>query len=256
MKKQYKGNKSPRLVDPMVSYYRTVQTNVQLPIKKRNNIADAPPPPKRTPISVKVDHTGGVPATSVPAAAFIEAPQMPQFIGTTIITDKNEPLITQNIKISSPRASVAKKILKRPSLTDQLASIAAKAGDLTKEMQLRHNLPTSDSTGSTILCSIPVQCFSVGSLTCRYPSPVHFYSDRCEFPFHHPYENTVIHMIMYYKDMSSKTLNSRRMSFNIPHELMHFKLDYQPVIHTIVIEFATKSAVEQIRQKVSALRGR
>lgn len=105
-----------------------------------------------------------------------------------------------------------------------------------------------------MLCSVPVMSFTVGKLTCRYPTPVHFFSDRCEFPFHHPFENTVIQMIMYFRDMNSITLNSRRMSFNIPNQLVHFKLDYNPSMHTVIIEFVAKSAADEIRRNITSFR--
>jgi hypothetical protein len=242
MKKRSKGFSSPRIADSIVTYYGKTDTKVISASKTRRlspriseaesrrgeapaaNKTDVNPPPPPPPVAVIVEP---IPASQIP------------------------PL---PVKVTVSGATAKAKRPTRPSLSEQLASIAGKAGELTRDMQKKHNLGQESNPGSSMLCSVPVMSFTVGKLTCRYPSPVHFYTDRCEFPFHHPFENSVIQMVMYFRDMNSITLNSRRMSFNIPNQLVHFKLDYNPAMHTVVIEFVAKSAADEIRRKVASIR--
>lgn len=154
---------------------------------------------------------------------------------------------------------LTKKVSKniRPSLTEQLASIGEKADALTKS--IRENAGMKPLTEKDVpLFSTPSSNFNVGRLSCRYPSPVHFYRNRVEYTFHHPYEATEIAMIMYYQDMSQVILPSNspfRLAFRLPHRLIHFGDDYDPskMDSVVAIDFPTGLAVTQIRQKVLPL---
>ena len=66
----------------------------------------------------------------------------------------------------------------RPSLSEQLASIGAKSAALTLEIKQTHGLVDKISTAGKPLHCFPANSFVVGSLHCRYPSPVSFYQVR------------------------------------------------------------------------------
>lgn len=68
----------------------------------------------------------------------------------------------------------------------------------------------------------------VGNLEAKYSSKIQFYQDRITYIFYHPFENTQIRMIMFYKDMTDYKidLNNKIFSFRIPHDLCHFKNEY------------------------------
>ena len=103
--------------------------------------------------------------------------------------------------------------LVRPSLSEQLASIGAQADSLTSQIRKTHGLDTSATTPSattttTPVCTFPANSFAVGRLECRFPSPVQFFRDRCEYTFHHPFEKAEIRMVMYYKGGATSTVGS------------------------------------------------
>ncbi len=90
----------------------------------------------------------------------------------------------------------------RPTLSDQLASIGAQADSLTSQIRKTHGLDATTPSSFTTLgpvCTFPAHAFAVGRLECRFPSPVQFFRDRCEYTFHHPFEAAEIRMVMYYK---------------------------------------------------------
>jgi hypothetical protein len=57
------------------------------------------------------------------------------------------------------------------------------------------------------LLTAPSKSFTVGTCRCAFPSPVVFYSDRCQYTFHHPFAKTEVAMVMYFRDMRSVILN-------------------------------------------------
>ncbi|CAM9490884.1 unnamed protein product, partial [Ectocarpus fasciculatus] len=159
-------------------------------------------------------------------------------------------------KVYPPTKSKPRKQLIRPSLSEQLAAIGHGAEEITKSIHSRlgGGAPARPGVGrGSVICTVPVKGFYVGNLSCRYPSPIHFYDSYCEFQFHHPYENSVIEMSMHYNDMTAVVLKGSRFSFNIPKQLIHFKLDYNPSVHAVVVEFIGASAVSEIQQKVTVL---
>ena len=92
----------------------------------------------------------------------------------------------------------------RPSLSDQLAAIGAQADTLTHHIRKTHGLdaPPRSSVGTPVR-TFPAHSFAVGRLECRFPSPVQFFVDRCEYTFHHPFEAVEIRMVMYYRGESA-----------------------------------------------------
>lgn len=162
------------------------------------------------------------------------------------------------VQLKHDRKKIEKSKRARPSLTEQLAAIGHGAEQITKDIHRTlggDGPPPLPSSQGLLLCTFPVTSFCVGNLTCRYPSPIHFYEDRCEFQFHHPFESsTVILMSMYYAHMAAISLKGGRFSFNIPKQLVHFKLDYNPSVHSVVIQFLGQSAIVEILQKVRCLR--
>lgn len=151
-----------------------------------------------------------------------------------------------------------KKKPTRPSLSEQLASIGKGAEGITKDIQTRFGRDPADNIGDQgeAMCTLPVTNFFVGNLRCRYPAPIHFFSDKCEFQFHHPYESSVILMSMHYRDMTAVVLKGSRFSFNIPRDLVHFKLDYNPSVHSVMVDFLGKGAISEIVGKIPSLRMR
>lgn len=148
----------------------------------------------------------------------------------------------------------------RPSLSEQLAAIGDKADALTKTIRENAGMkPVSDVDRP--LFTTPSTNFNVGRLACRFPSPVHFYTSRVEYTFHHPYEATEIAMVMYYQDMSQVVLSDSsssspfRLSFRVPRRLIHFGDDYDPSKSdsVVTIDLPTGLAVNQIRRQVLPL---
>lgn len=148
----------------------------------------------------------------------------------------------------------------RPSLSEQLAMISAQAETLTTEirnMDRMRNMKDNLSAHNEfqLLFTMPAKYFEIGTLTCRYPSPIFFYTDRCEYSFSHPYESASIKMIMHYKDMISATVANLSFKFKLPKKLAHFSADFDPTNpnHSIKIELATKINSDNIKLKIIPL---
>jgi len=100
------------------------------------------------------------------------------------------------------------KMVKRASLSEQLASIGASVGNITADIRKTHNLPVpaGGNSDQQALLTTPSKSFSVGTCRCAFPSPVTFYSDRCVYTFHHPFAKTEVYMEMFFRDMASVQL--------------------------------------------------
>ena len=136
----------------------------------------------------------------------------------------------------------------RPSLSDQLAAIGAQAATLTQQIRTTHGLDTTataTATGRTTtpmasmaspLCTYPATSFAVGRLECRFPSPVQFFADRCEYTFHHPFESAEIRMVMYYRGgwMSRHTTSSHTIPRHIT--LHHITPHHTTPFHTYTMQ--------------------
>jgi hypothetical protein len=140
----------------------------------------------------------------------------------------------------------------RPSLSEQLAAITADADALTKDIRSKGGLDKDDNPSDPAIVVLPAKSFSVGTLCCRYPSPTRYFRDRIEYTFHHPYENSEVHMVMHYCDMIQTALTGGRLKFKLPRRLVHFTSDFDPnnPTHVIAIELGTSAAGTIIREKI------
>ncbi|CAM9419075.1 unnamed protein product [Chrysoparadoxa australica] len=134
--------------------------------------------------------------------------------------------------------------------SSQLASIAKAAEATTRDLRQTYGMKPLDA----LLFTAPSNGFSVGRLRCKYPSPVHFYRDKCIYRFHHPHEAAVITMEMFYCDMRSAQLqvSQRRLVFRIDHPLIHYKGDYNHdnSQHLITIDLASGSDTSRVAQEI------
>lgn len=149
----------------------------------------------------------------------------------------------------------------RPSLSDQLAAIGSKAEAITADIRAKNGLDNNDGSYAhtgvdpSLLFTLPARQFNVGTLQCRYPSPVRFYSDRCEYSFAHPYQSLEIQMIMYYKDMTNAALGNDNFKFKLAKKLVNFPSDYDPsnLSHVVCIQLVSTLASSIIRQRILPL---
>jgi hypothetical protein len=163
--------------------------------------------------------------------------------------------------VTSAHATISLRSRQRPSLSEQLSAVGSKASEITAE--IRRNFEgtisaaaTEHSTYNSPQCTVPTSSISVGTLRGKYPAPVFFFADRCEFQFCHPYQACEVHMVMYYRDMSSRALLARHFSFHIPRRLVHFYKDYDPArSDEVTLEFAAASAADLVRRSVPELAG-
>ena len=158
----------------------------------------------------------------------------------------------------------------RPSLSDQLAAIGAKAEALTLDIRQKNGMnsapPINNNSNNNnanqsmqqtvpqegLLFTVPAKQFSVGTLSCRYPSPISFYKDRCEYSFAHPFKNMEVQMVMHYKDMRNVSITGQSFRFRIPKRMAIFPTDYDPsnITNNICVDFVSGLAVSLIREKV------
>lgn len=227
-------------------------------------------------LSLSVDSSKKPASSAVAISLLIEA-----------AATKDKQAATTTTSSSSKRKSSSSF---RPSLSDQLAQIGAKASAITSEIRSKNPQESffSSSLNSAIslgrnanaiymhsgsgaeessasssyegvgvgmLFSMPSKSFSVGSLTCKYPSPALFYSDRLEYAFNHPYEATCITMVVFYKDMQTVNIVGTKLRFKLPRKMSLFLGDFDPhnPLHMIVLEVTTASSISAIRDKVLPL---
>ncbi|GMI12062.1 hypothetical protein TrVE_jg1772 [Triparma verrucosa] len=151
---------------------------------------------------------------------------------------------------------------KRPSLSEQLASIGAQASNLTASIKQNAGMEADQSqftNDEPPLLTSPSKSFKVGSLECKYPSPVLFYKDRCVYTYHHPFQPKEILMVMRYADMSQPQLTkpaSRignvRFRFKVMRDFEQFKGVYGPG-DWIEISFNTTSDYDNVKELVLPL---
>ena len=158
---------------------------------------------------------------------------------------KSKPKKKHAIKsLRPPKKLIKKKRPCRPSLSEQLANIGSKAGELTDSLREKHNLRSNDS-GKPLYIS-PSLKFVVGRIESKMPSPVEFFHDHVAYTFYHPYENKQILMKMYYGHMSQKvfkkSMNTHVFEFKISQPLKHYGIDYDPgqYNHKVKIVFASE----------------
>ena len=145
---------------------------------------------------------------------------------------------------------------KRPSLSEQLANIGAQADSITQSIRKdRDYLQPRNGSSQKEIQSMPAKCFSIGTLNCRYPSPVFFYNERCEYQFNHPYESSVVTMTIYYRDMSDVNIVGTKIRFKLPKRMALFIKDFDPSNpqHLIVIELSSTLHTNNFRDKILPL---
>ena len=205
--------------------------------------------------------------------------------------DGNETIRSSTGTGSGKKGIKQKKRPQRPSLSEQLATIGDQAQSITSEIRANAQrndgaAPPAPLDGSPVprrgagaiymsanssgsgsgqqlaqdpsrdaLFSMPAKCFSIGSLNCRFPAPVYFYANRCEYMFNHPYESTVINMIIYYKDMQAINIVGTRFRFKLNRKLALFLGDFDPQnpMHMITLELSTMLGITTIREKIVPL---
>lgn len=105
------------------------------------------------------------------------------------------------------------------------------------------------------LFQIPSKTFVVGKIQAKLPSPVQFYSNRCEYNFYHPYQNKMIRMVMYYADMLEPFLNIslKRFNFRIGRDLFHYGKDYdhQNMNHLVQIDLNSEHDALLLRKSLN-----
>jgi|LauGreSBDMM110SN_4_FD.fasta_scaffold56559_1 hypothetical protein len=191
---------------------------------------------------------------SVRFADNIIAPPSPSAAGVNNVGLRGIQNLTAGILKDSNKKSL------RPSLSDQLAAIGSKAEAITADIRAKNgldseNIPAHTGVDPSLLFTLPARQFNVGTLQCRYPSPVRFYNDRCEYSFAHPYQSLEIQMIMYYKDMTNASLGNDNFKFKLAKKLVNFPSDYDPsnLSHVICIQLVSTLASSIIRQRILPL---
>ena len=173
---------------------------------------------------------------------------------------KKENIVKKNIvkkkkyaikSLRPPKKLIKKKRPVRPSLSEQLANIGAKASEVTENLREKHNLKSS--SGEKPLYIAPSLKFVVGRLESKLPSPVEFFRDHVAYTFNHPYQNKQILMKMYYGHMSQKyfkkSMNTYVFEFKISHPLKHYGLDYDPGEHNHKVKIVFASEKDTLEAK-------
>ena len=214
-------------------------------------VADVDPEP---PASVTANITGAVSApvkvTTTPITSITT-------VSDAATVPRHRPLLEMRRSASGPVGSAPVDRLpgQRPSLSEQLAAISASAGALTATIRANAGLDSAGDVADPPILVLPAKAFSVGTLSCRYPSPARFYRDRIEYTFHHPFEASEILMNMHYSDMIGVQLIAGKLKFKLPRRLMHFSADFNPnnPSHAIVIELGTTVGTNLVRDKIMPL---
>ena len=158
-----------------------------------------------------------------------------------------------------PKRNSAKARPQRPSLSEQLANIGAQADLITQSIRKDRDYLQPHGSGRTSqpkeIQSMPARCFSIGTLNCKYPSPVFFYGERCEYQFNHPYESSVIAMTIYYRDIIDVNIIGTRIRFKLPKRMTHFLKDFDPSNphHLIIIELSSTLHTNDFKDKIMPL---
>lgn len=105
------------------------------------------------------------------------------------------------------------------------------------------------------LFSVPARLFSVGSCTCKNPGRVMFYSDRCEYPFHHPHDSNVVNMVIQYSEMSGVTTVGTKLRFKIPRRSAQGlgEIDVLNSLHLVTLELTSTASMTNVREKIVPL---
>jgi len=109
--------------------------------------------------------------------------------------------------------------------------------------------------GGSSIVSIPCKAFSIGTYACRNPTKMMFYTEHCEYPFHHPYENSTVILSIPYRDMSSITTVGMKFRFKIPRKvsLSLGDFDVNNALHLVTLELNNTSGMSSVRERVVPL---
>ncbi|KAH9114669.1 hypothetical protein AeMF1_011247 [Aphanomyces euteiches] len=142
---------------------------------------------------------------------------------------------------------------KRPSLSDQLASIGLQAESVARSLKKRTN--DDEMTSNVERMRLPTLRMVVGRLECKFPSPIVFFDQLCRYQFVHGGRD--IAMYMYYRDMTDISMEKNRLTlrFRIPHALAQFgaDYDYHNQNHAIEIGFASQTDWNRVKAFLSKL---
>jgi len=166
------------------------------------------------------------------------------------VDKKQEVDVVEEVKsVAIPKRKMIKPKWTRPSLSEQLAKIGNEASSITKSLTEKYPDLTPKNKP---LFQLPALNFIVGKLQSRFPSPVQFFQNRCEYIFHHPFENKQITMVMYFSDMSQVALSKSKcyFQFKISRDLFHYGKDYdfRNSAHFVRIDLHSQHDATQIQQ--------
>lgn len=114
----------------------------------------------------------------------------------------------------------------------------------------------AQNTGVHALFSVPVRAFSVGSCNCKSPGRVVFFANRCEYPFHHPHDSSVVvNLSLQYADMTAVTTVGTKLRFKISRRSAQAlgEIDALNSFHLVTLELTSTASMTNVREKVVPL---
>ena len=200
--------------------------------------SSAPARPKRVPAAPQIEHEPAA-TTSVTGNSRVKR-SPPKHVRPTRSSIRS---LRKPAPFVPPSKRKDSKVQKRPSLSDQLKSIGASASAITNA--IRKQAGDEFSNAEAPLHIVPSLELIVGNLRSRFPSPVSFFRDRCEYAFRHPYDNRQIDMKMYYADMTQVAIRNRVFRFKVPRPLKEFGNDYKCRDPNHLVKIAFNSSHDQ-----------
>jgi hypothetical protein len=257
-----KDTKNPKLIpslDPLQSCYGAKSRALQLKLEdcgdssdnssKPKGILSRPSSPCVTPSKKKRVTFNFNERTS--SSSYVPAPYP-----SSSSSHNNHDVSSAPSVPAPPRSMVPTGRPMRPSLSEQLSAIADKASEVTADIRTKAGMDKENNNrfGEQPLLTSPAKNFTVGHLQCRYPAPVEFFSDRFEYKFHHPFQNTEIQLTIYYRDMNNASLTASpspgKLIFRVPRHLVHFSADYDPAKHYVVLFLSSSADLQFIRKNI------
>ena len=120
--------------------------------------------------------------------------------------------------------------------------------------------PTTSTTGSSnavahsannTLYTLPVKAFTIAGLPCQHPHRVSFYYDRCEYNYHSTTDNSVLSLVLYYKDMTSLNTVGTKLRFKAP--VPPVGSESVTTTRLVTIELTSSGSMGVVREKVIPL---
>lgn len=204
----------------------------------------------------EVETTESSRSVSIAIKSEVEEPEEAKLVSSNQIVEKEK---IKKVPARQPRLIVQRrKKFERPSLSAQLEKIGKDASEITQQLTKTFGasagvVQTTAPANATLLFQVPASSFIVGKLASKFPSPVQFYTNRCEYQFHHPYQAAQIHMVMYYRDMDETTLDLSKwiLRFRIPHKLFHYgsDYDYRDARHAVEVVLSSEHDARQVARE-------